>query len=143
MWRQDPLRLIPNIRGCFLLNSYVSDSYASFRLIFILLRIWAHGTLKTRGYPCFCSSNDCRRAYFDLSMASNDPTKLRIYFGLSSLPPWFFELEQSRRRDPLDLLTKVNVVVWPERIRVLCSAREDVSCMMLDVYIGNVKVLNE
>lgn len=58
-------------------------------------------------------------------------------------PPWFFELEQSRRRDPLDLLTKVNVVVWPERIRVLCSAREDVSCMMLDVYIENVKVLNE
>lgn len=79
-----------------------------------------------------------------MSMASNDPTKLSIYFGLSSLPPpWFFELEQSRRRDPLDLLTKVNVVVWPERIRVLCSAREDVSCMMLDVYIENVKVLNE
>ncbi len=41
------------------------------------------------------------------------------------------------------MLTKVNVVVWPERIRVLCSAREDVSCMMLDVYIENVKVLNE
>ena len=40
-------------------------------------------------------------------MVSNDPTKLSIYFGLSSLPPWFFELEQSRRRDLLDLLTKV------------------------------------
>lgn len=38
----------------------------------------------------FFSSNDCRRAYFDLSMASNDPTKLRIYFGLSSLPPLGF-----------------------------------------------------
>ena len=42
-----------------------------------------------------------------LSMASNAPTKLSIYFGLSSLPPWFFELEQSMRRDLLDLLTKV------------------------------------
>ena len=42
-----------------------------------------------------------------MSMVSNDPTKLSIYFGLSSLPPWFFELEQSRRRDLLDLLTKV------------------------------------
>ena len=42
-----------------------------------------------------------------LSMASNAPTKLSIYFGLSSLPPWFFELEQSRRRALLDLLTKV------------------------------------
>ena len=41
------------------------------------------------------------------------------------------------------MLTKVNVVVWPERIRVLCAAREDLSCMMLDVYIENVKVLNE
>ena len=42
-----------------------------------------------------------------LSMQSNAPTKLSIYFGLSSLPPWFFELEQSRRRALLDLLTKV------------------------------------
>ena len=40
-------------------------------------------------------------------MASNAPTKLSIYFGLSSLPPWFFELEQSGGRDSLDLLTKV------------------------------------
>ena len=107
LWRQDPSRLIPNTQGCFLLNSYVSDSYALFRLIFTLLRTWASGTLKTWVDSCFYCSNGCRRAYFDLSMASNAPTKLSIYFGLSSLPPWFFELEQSRRMALFDLLTKV------------------------------------
>ena len=40
-------------------------------------------------------------------MESNDPTKLHIYFGLSHSPPWFFELEQSGRRNLFDLLTKV------------------------------------
>ena len=37
----------------------------------------------------FFSSNDCRRAYFGLSMESNDPTKLHIYFGLSHSPLGF------------------------------------------------------
>ena len=34
---------------------------------------------------------------FSLSMQSNDPTKLRIFFGISSLPPCFFEVEESKR----------------------------------------------
>ena len=29
-------------------------------------------------------------------MQSNAPTKLRIFFGISSLPPVFFEVEESR-----------------------------------------------
>ena len=93
--------------GDFLWSGYISESYASFCLFFTLLRILAPGTLKTRVNRCFCSSNDRRRACFSLSMQPNDPTKLRIYFGQSSLPPWFFELEQSRRRALLGLLTKV------------------------------------
>ena len=42
----------------------------------------------TVGWLFYCFS-DCRRACFGLSMASIDPTKLRIYFGLSSLPLGF------------------------------------------------------
>ena len=38
---------------------------------------------------CFYRFSDCRRACFSLSMQSNDPTKLRIFFGISSLPPCF------------------------------------------------------
>ena len=98
LWRQDPSRLIPNTQGCFLLNSYVSDSYALFRLIFTLLRTWASGTLKTWVDSCFYCSNGCRRAYFSLSMQSNDPTKLRIFFGISSLFSSFFARREGRRR---------------------------------------------
>ena len=47
--------------------------------------------LKTRVDSCFCCANGCRRAYFSLSMQSNDPTKLRIFFGISSLFPSFFD----------------------------------------------------
>ena|GEM_PF-2278980 len=46
---------------------------------------------------CFYCFSDCRRACFSLSMQSNDPTKLRIFFGISSLPPCFFEVEESKR----------------------------------------------
>lgn len=73
--------------GDFLGSGYISESYASFCLFFTLLRILAPGTLKTRVNRCFCSSNDRRRACFSLSMQPNDPTKLRIYFEISSLPP--------------------------------------------------------
>ena len=38
---------------------------------------------------CFYCFSDCHRACFSLSMQSNDPTKLRIFFGISSLPPVF------------------------------------------------------
>ena len=44
-----------------------------------------------------------------LSMQSNDPTKLRIFFGISSLFPSFLGGE-SRVGHFLDLLTKVNVI---------------------------------
>ena len=75
--------------GDFLWSGYMSESYASFCLFFTLLRILAPGTLKTRVNRCFCGSNDRRRAYFSLSMQSNAPTKLRIFFEISSLPPCF------------------------------------------------------
>ena len=38
---------------------------------------------------CFYCSNGCRRAYFSLSMQSNAPTKVRIFFGISSFFPSF------------------------------------------------------
>ena len=40
-------------------------------------------------------------------MASIDPTKLRIYFGLSSLPLVFLSWNRAGGRDSLDLLAKV------------------------------------
>lgn len=62
---------------------------------------------ENEGLSLFLKFNDCRRAYFDFVDGVKRPHKAKHYFGLSSLPPWFFELEQSRRRDSLDLLTKV------------------------------------
>ena len=59
---------------------------------------------------CFYCFSDCRRACFSLSMQSNDPTKLRIFFGISSLPPCFFEVK-GWERCTLGLLMKVKMQV--------------------------------
>ena len=39
----------------------------------------------------FLGRSDCCGPVFSLSMQSNDPTKLRIFFGISSLFPSFFD----------------------------------------------------
>ena len=57
---------------------------------------------------CFYRFSDCRRACFSLSMQSNDPTKLRIFFGISSLPLSFFEVK-GWERCTLGLLMKVKM----------------------------------
>lgn len=90
LWRQDPSRLIPNTQGCFLLNSYVSDSYALFRLIFTLLRTWASGTLKTWVDSCFYCSNGCRRAYFSFVDAVKRPHKAKHLLRTVFTPPLVF-----------------------------------------------------
>ena len=57
---------------------------------------------------CFYCFSDCRRACFSLSMQSNDPTKLRIFFGISSLSLSFFEVK-GWERCTLGLLMKVKM----------------------------------
>lgn len=134
-----PFEATSEYTGCISWNSYVSDSYDFVCLIFTLLRTWTPGMLKTRGYPWFCGSNGCRRAYFGLSMESNAPTKLSIYFGQSLLPLVFFELEQSGRRDLLDLLTKAKCYYWWGGYVFCCTMRKDVNCLIIDVYNENLK----
>lgn len=58
-------------------------------LFFSLLAGSASGAAETWVDSCFYCSNGCRRASFSLSMQSNAPTKLRIFFGISSLFPSF------------------------------------------------------
>lgn len=62
------------------------DSYNLFALFFMTLPKTASDGSKSGSNGCFYCFSDCRKACFSLSMASIDPTKLRIYFGLSSLP---------------------------------------------------------
>ena len=59
-------------------------------LDFNLLRTWAPGMLKTRGYPWICGSNGCRRAYFGLSMESKRPHKAKHLLRTVFTPPLVF-----------------------------------------------------
>ena len=58
-------------------------------------------------FPIFWGVATDASLFFSLSMQSNAPTKLRIFFGISSLPPCFFEVRESWREGFLDLLTKI------------------------------------
>ena len=84
-----PFEATSEYTGCIPWNSYVSDSYDSFAWFLPCWGRGLQGCWKRGGYPWFCGSNGCRRAYFGLSMESNAPTKLSIYFGQSSLPLFF------------------------------------------------------
>ncbi len=57
---------------------------------------------------CFYCFSYCRKASFSLSTQSIDPTKLRIFFGISSLSLSFFEVK-GWERCTLGLLMKVKI----------------------------------
>ena len=61
-------------------------------------------------FPFSWGDSDCRKASFSLSTQSIDPTKLRIFFGISSLSLSFFEVK-GWERCVLDLLMKVKMQV--------------------------------
>ena len=80
----------PAIYGA-IFNEIIMHQIVTFRLLDILLgEDMGSWDAENEGKSLFCSSNDRRRACFSLSMQPNDPTKLRIYFEISSLPPPLF-----------------------------------------------------
>ena len=62
--------------------------------------------LNTRVNCCFVVQMAAARQVL-ACRCSQRPTKLRIFFGISSLPPCFFEVRESWREGFLNLLTKV------------------------------------
>ena len=86
------------------------DSYNLFALFFMTLPKTASDGSKSGSDGCFYSFSDCRKASFSLSTQSIDPTKLRIFFGISSLSLSFFEVK-GWERCTLGLLMKVKMQV--------------------------------
>ena len=86
------------------------DSYNLFALFFMTLPKTASDGSKSGSDGCFYCFSDCRKASFSLSTQSIDPTKLRIFFGISSLSLSFFEVK-GWERCTLGLLTKVKMQV--------------------------------
>ena len=87
--RYEKSRLIPQIRNYPPPKWLVVRWLRFIILFFSLLAGSASGTAETWVDSCFYCSNGCRGASFSLSMQSNAPTKLRIFFGISSLFPSF------------------------------------------------------
>lgn len=86
------------------------DSYNLFALFFMTLPKTASDGSKSGSDGCFYCFSDCRKASFSLSTQSIDPTKLRIFFGISSLSLSFFEVK-GWERCTLGLLMKVKMQV--------------------------------
>lgn len=82
-------RLILKLQNYIPRNGWLSNSCVSSLFSFSLLWDLLPSRWKRGVDSCFCCANGCRRAYFSLSMQSNALTKLRIFFGISSLFPSF------------------------------------------------------